>query len=90
MTAKTASANLVAMPTRAVHHIQNNAPGPPRKMAVATPAMLPVPMVAESDVIKASKGLISPSSEPFSRPFQSKENPKTSLLMGTKFKPACR
>ena len=49
----TASAYLVAMPTSAVHHIQKSAPGPPRKIAVATPAMLPVPTVAESTVISA-------------------------------------
>ena len=59
--ASTASAYLVAMPTRAVHHIQNSAPGPPRKMAVATPAILPVPTVAESTVIRALKGVMSPS-----------------------------
>ena len=29
-TASTASANFVAMPTSAVHHIQNSAPGPPQ------------------------------------------------------------
>jgi hypothetical protein len=55
-TAQTASAYLVAMPKSAVIHIQNRAPGPPRAIAVATPAMLPVPMVAESEVIRALNG----------------------------------
>ena len=36
--------------------IQNSAPGPPETMAVATPAMLPVPMVPESAVMNAWKG----------------------------------
>ena len=43
----------VAMPTRAVTHIQNTAPGPPRWIAVATPAILPVPTVADSAVARA-------------------------------------
>ena len=42
------------MPTSAVIHIQNSAPGPPSAMAVATPAMLPVPTVAASAVISAA------------------------------------
>ena len=46
--------NFVAMPTSAVIHIQNSAPGPPSAMAVATPAMLPVPTVAASAVIIAA------------------------------------
>lgn len=37
------------------------APGPPRVIAVATPAMFPVPTVAESAVVRAWKGVISPS-----------------------------
>ena len=53
LTAKTASEYLVAMPTRPVIHIQNKAPGPPAAMAVATPAILPVPTVADKAVIKA-------------------------------------
>src|SRR5690625_5890309 len=51
-TASTASAYFVAMPNTAVIHIQNTAPGPPSTTAVATPAILPVPMVAESAVIR--------------------------------------
>ena len=42
-------------------HIQNTAPGPPTAMAPATPAMFPVPIVADSEVIKAWNGEISPS-----------------------------
>ena len=38
----------------AVIHIQNRAPGPPTAIAVATPAMLPVPTVAASAVINAA------------------------------------
>ena len=53
-TASTTSAYLVAMPTRAVIHIQNKAPGPPTAIAVATPAILPVPTVADSAVISAA------------------------------------
>ena len=63
-TASTASANLVAMPTRPVTHIQKRAPGPPAARAVATPAMFPVPTVAERAVIRAWKWVMSPSSAP--------------------------
>jgi len=56
------------MPTRAVIHIQNTAPGPPSAMAVATPAMLPVPMVAARAVVSAWKGVIWPSSSLSARP----------------------
>ena len=34
------------MPRKAMTHIQNTAPGPPIRMAPATPTMLPVPTVA--------------------------------------------
>lgn len=50
------------MPDSAVIHIQNTAPGPPSAMAVATPAILPVPMVAASAVIRDWNGVISPAS----------------------------
>ncbi len=59
-TASTASAYLVAIPKRPVTHIQNIAPGPPAAMAVATPAILPVPTVAASAVIRAWKCEMSP------------------------------
>ena len=61
LTARTASEYLVAMPTSPVIHIQKSAPGPPAAMAVATPAMFPVPTVAANAVIRAWKWLISPS-----------------------------
>ena len=41
------------MPKMALTHIQNSAPGPPRWMAVATPAMLPTPTVAARAVASA-------------------------------------
>ena len=43
------------MPTRAHIHIQNMAPGPPIAMALATPAMLPLPTVLPRAVAKAPK-----------------------------------
>ena len=49
------------MPKTPVSHIQSTAPGPPARMAVATPTMLPVPMVAESAVVSAPNWLMSPS-----------------------------
>ena len=54
------SAYLVERPTTAVSHIQTRAPGPPATIAVATPAMLPTPTVAESAVINDWKEEISP------------------------------
>ena len=60
-TASTASAYLVAMPKTPVSHIQSTAPGPPAATAVATPTMLPVPIVAASAVVSAPNWLMSPS-----------------------------
>ena len=40
------SAYFVAIPKNAATSIQNKAPGPPAAMAVATPTMFPVPIVA--------------------------------------------
>ena len=60
LTASTPSPYLVAIPNKAVIHIQKTAPGPPRTHAVATPAMLPVPIVAESAVMSEAKCEISP------------------------------
>ena len=59
-TAAYTSAYFVAMPNTPVIHIQNTAPGPPARMAVATPTMEPVPMVAASAVASAPKWLMSP------------------------------
>ncbi|CFP58998.1 hypothetical protein FR5810_02488 [Bordetella pertussis] len=84
-TASSTSLYLVAMPTSAVTHIQNRAPGPPRKMAVATPAMLPVPTVAARLVISAWNGLISPvSASPLARLPQASRNPAAILASGMK------
>ena len=55
------STNFVVIPTKAVAHIQNSAAGPPRKIAKATPPMLPVPTVPDSAVDSASKCDVSPS-----------------------------
>ena len=55
------------MPSRAEHHIQNTAPGPPMAIAPATPAMLPVPTVAASAVHTAWNGVIAPSEASFLR-----------------------
>ena len=59
--AKRPSAYLVAIPKKAAIHIQKRAPGPPVLMAVATPTILPVPIVAASAVARAAKLEISPS-----------------------------
>ena len=59
------SAYFVAIPKRAASHIQKSAPGPPMPMAVATPTMFPVPIVALRAVHKALKLESSPPS-PFS------------------------
>lgn len=61
MTAKRPSEYLVAIPKNAVITIQNNAPGPPAQTAVATPTILPVPIVALNAVHSAAKLVISPS-----------------------------
>src|SRR5699024_9928507 len=53
LTARMASPYFVAIPNNAESHIQNTAPGPPRTTAVATPTMLPVPMVAAIAVVRA-------------------------------------
>ena len=45
--------NLVDIPIIPLIHIQNIAPGPPIEIATATPAILPIPTVAESAVVKA-------------------------------------
>ena len=59
-TASRHSAHLVDRPSRAESSIHTRAPGPPATRAVATPAMLPVPMVAARVVIRAEKGDTSP------------------------------
>ena len=59
-TAIKASAYLVDIPSIPVSQHQNTAPGPPKATAVATPMILPVPMVAASDVANAPNWLTSP------------------------------
>ena len=51
--ARSPSAYFVAMPNTPVSQHQSTAPGPPSDTAVATPTMLPVPMVAASAVASA-------------------------------------
>ena len=60
----TISANFVHMPSRPEIQSQKIAPGPPRKIAVATPAMLPTPTVEARAVETAWKGLTLPSPPP--------------------------
>ena len=62
LTASRASEYFVAMPNTPVSQHQSTAPGPPRVMAVATPTMLPVPMVAARAVARAPNWLTSPCS----------------------------
>ena len=59
-TARRASPYFVAIPKTPVSHIQSTAPGPPAATAVATPTMLPVPIVAASAVVSAPNWLTSP------------------------------
>ena len=54
------SLNLEVRPKHAELHIHTRAPGPPANIAVATPMMLPVPIVAASAVISAENGDTSP------------------------------
>ena len=53
LTAMRDSPYLVAIPNTPVIQHQNTAPGPPMKMAVPTPTMLPVPMVEARAVVSA-------------------------------------
>ena len=55
------SLNLEVKPKQAEIHIQTKAPGPPATMAVATPTIFPVPIVAAKAVVKAENGDTSPS-----------------------------
>ena len=59
-TASKPSAYLVEIPNTPVSQHQSTAPGPPRAMAVATPMMLPVPMVAARAVARAPNWDTSP------------------------------
>ena len=55
-TASSDSAYFVDMPKIPVTMHQNTAPGPPMQTAVATPTMLPVPIVEASATANAAKG----------------------------------
>jgi len=57
---------------------------------VATPAIFPVPIVADNDVINALNGLICPSSSPGIRPFHNKLNPKGIRLIVKNRKPTVK
>jgi len=46
------------MPTSAMAHIQNTAPGPPSVMATATPAMLPPPTRPPTETSSAWRAVI--------------------------------
>ena len=56
------------MPKNAATSIQKSAPGPPVPIAVATPTMLPVPIVADSAVQSAPNCETSPFASPDSSP----------------------
>ena len=51
----------VDAPRKPITHIQNTAPGPPKAMAAATPALLPMPM--RPDIDSASARTRTPASE---------------------------
>ena len=54
------SENFDVIPNNAEIHIQTRAPGPPDTIAVATPTIFPVPIVAASAVVSAENGDTSP------------------------------
>jgi hypothetical protein len=68
------------MPNTAETSIQKRAPGPPKWRAVATPAMLPVPIVEARAVERAAKDEMVPSPSFFFPRF-----PNTSLNIKTKY-----
>ena len=69
LTASVASTNLIDIPNRAPAKIQNAAPGPPIEIEIATPAILPIPIVPDSAVANAWKDETSPQSPFFSAGF---------------------
>ena len=72
--ASTPSWYFVAMPTSALTHIQNIAPGPPMTSAMATPAMLPNPTVAATTEARAWADDICPVVSPPSFLWRSSRN----------------
>ena len=71
LTANAASTNLIAIPKIAPKKIQKAAPGPPIEIEIATPAILPIPIVPDRAVASAEKDETSPvePSAPFSAGF---------------------
>ena len=63
LTARRPSEYFVAIPKSPVSHVHSTAPGPPIETAVATPTMLPVPIVAARAVARAPNWLMSPAPE---------------------------
>ena len=61
LTAIRDSAYFVAIPNTPVSQVHRTAPGPPRAIAVPTPIILPVPMVAARAVVNAPNCDTSPS-----------------------------
>ena len=53
ITAREQVKNFVAMPSRALIHIQKMAPGPPVMIATATPLTFPIPTVPDKAVERA-------------------------------------
>ena len=60
LTASMHSLNLVVSPKSAQISIHTRAPGPPANIAVATPTILPVPIVAARAVQRQANGETSP------------------------------
>ena len=58
----------MAMPASAISHTRKRASDPPKQIAVATPAILPVPTMADMAVISALKGEMSLASSFFRWP----------------------
>ena len=52
-TAKVQEKNFVDIPTIALTHIQNSAPGPPIWIAIATPLIFPKPTVLANALVNA-------------------------------------
>ena len=60
LTARVASTNLIDIPKIAPAKIQKAAPGPPIEIEIATPAILPMPIVPDNAVARAWKEETSP------------------------------
>ena len=71
---------MVAMPKKAMIHIQKMAPGPPTRIAPQEPTMLPVPTWAAMAVVRAWKEL----KPPFCAPPRMEKLPKTRRIPSPK------